>query len=95
MLLNRRNGTCSCSYKRDCSWHSQFVLQALGLTKPERERQHFLKQVFKSMDGDVAAEITDARNTNHSLGGPDWFKVHLRSTIALMLSCGLHTPTEF
>jgi hypothetical protein len=69
--------------------------QALGLTKPERERQHFLKQVFKSMDGDVAAEITDARNTPHSLGGPDWFKVGLRSTFAPVLSSGLHPSTEF
>lgn len=77
----------------NAAWHR--TLQALGLTKPERERQHFLKQVFKSMDGDVAAEITTARNTPHSLGGPDWFKVYLRSTIAPMMSSGLHPTTEF
>ena len=71
-----------------------FPLQALGLTKPERERQHFLKQVFKSMDGDVAAEITAARNTPHSLGGPDWFKVRLRSTFAPTTSSGPHPPTD-
>lgn len=50
-------------------------LQVLGLTEPQRERQHFLQLVFRSMDGDLSAEIATARNTPHSLGGPDWFKV--------------------
>lgn len=61
--------------QRQSCQHCLVLVQVLGLTKPQRERQHFLQQVFRSMDGDLSAEIATARNTPHSLGGPDWFKV--------------------
>lgn len=51
------------------------LLRVLGLTKPQGERRHFLNQMFRSMDKDLSAEIATARNTPHTLGGPDWFKV--------------------